>query len=145
MFRNRALQDLSRDHHATLIQARRLRQAAAGSVAERSAAVSRLREAWDDLLSHCEDEERHLMNLITDPDAAERLIDDHAILRELGAGLFEEAAAGRLDPDRIRVFAQHIEANVRWEEEELLPLIERCAEPGALARLDRASGGAHPA
>jgi hemerythrin-like domain-containing protein len=134
--RHPALRALSHEHHHALVQAMRLRRAAAASEAPDAAARAFVEFFNDVTVAHFREEEETLFPLVADDDACRPLLVqallDHQQLHRLvdalgrGGDLRESMAAA----------AELLEAHVRREERELFPLIEAAmpeAELGALA------------
>src|SRR5690606_29906121 len=83
--RHEALAPFSRDHYTGLVQVQRLRKAADAGAAARLQAVVDFIEAWEhDIAQHFDDEERVLLDLLTETDRS-RLLEEHATIRDLAA------------------------------------------------------------
>ena len=120
-----ALQPLSREHMSGLIQARNLIAAAAGPADQRRATVAAFLHAWEtELVAHFQDEETLLSHLIT-PEDRERLIAEHAQLRELAARLIAMQTAPT--SDALSELGALLHDHIRWEERELFPSAEGSA------------------
>jgi len=106
------LRDLSDDHHAALVIARRCRQAAGAD----AALWRRVREAFATHFEpHFQIEDRHLLRgleAIGEASLAERIRDDHAALREIA----NESAP---ELETIRRFGDRLAAHVRFEERQV--------------------------
>jgi quercetin dioxygenase-like cupin family protein len=137
MKRHRALHALSHDHHHALVEARRLREAAAGEADPAGAAAAFVRFFRTSSVPHFREEEESLFPLVVVAEEArpllvEALLDHqhlHALVTQLEGG-------GDLRPT-MRAVGERLEAHVRLEERELFPLIERLAA----AELDHARSG----
>ncbi len=119
MKRHDRLVDLSREHHAALSLARRLRMAPAspGAATEAVAAVEKLRI---DLEFHFDEEEVRLLPVLWRcgrSDLAERLCAEHVELRSLLA----QAVQGRA----LDCLGRLLESHVRFEEREMFPFLEK--------------------
>jgi iron-sulfur cluster repair protein YtfE (RIC family) len=137
MKRHSALVALSHDHHHALVEARRLRRAAAADN-EPSADVAAFRRFFAAVtVPHFREEEETLFPLLVDAEEARPLLVeallDHQRLHALTAALDGSADVRR----SMRELGERLEAHVRLEERELFPLIERLA-PAELDRLDSA-------
>ena len=132
MRRHASLVALSHDHHRALVEARRLRRAAAADEDPTAAVASFLRFFYAVTVPHFREEEETLFPLVVDSDAARPLLVeallDHQRLHALAAAL-----AGPADARRMREMGERLEAHVRLEERQFFPLIERQAR----AELDR--------
>lgn len=125
MKRHEALHPLSRDHHDVLVHARRLR----GLDARLDAAAARRRflSYAPVLLLHFEEEEEALAPRIADTALHQRLLDEHAALRQRIKALpmasgEEQAAVG-----------EALRLHVRFEEDTLFPHLESRLSPGELS------------
>ena len=133
--RHLALQPLSRDHYVGLVQARHLIKSAGGSEVDRRTALREFSDAWvRDIATHFDDEERLLPHLM-DPADRQRMLDEHARLRELAC----EARTRRREvdpgPQWMQNLGQLLEAHIRWEERELFPAIQATADADRLETL----------
>jgi hypothetical protein len=142
--RHPALIPLSHDHHAALVQARRLRLASGSDVVEaRLAAATQYVEAFPETEEHLRLEEEQLFPLVARSGAGGPLLDSvteqHEELRGLVATLGEEAAAGEPTAATMLRLADLLEANARREERELFPLIEQAVADDELRALELSS------
>ena len=117
MKRELGLRDLSDDHHAALVLARRCKGAAAAASSVGAAALwQEVQGAFASQLEpHFQIEERHLLpalEAIGEARLAERIREDHAALR---ASTASTAPA----PDAIAAFGSRLESHVRFEEREV--------------------------
>lgn len=132
--RHPALQPLSRDHYVGLVQAQHLLRAAQAGESDRRAALADFRTAWQqDISVHFMDEERLLVALIPEPTSRERLLDEHARLRNLASRALQGTEDP--DPDLLRQIGQLLNDHIRWEERHLFPAIEETAGQNQLANL----------
>ena len=152
MKRHPALIPLSHDHHRGLVEARRLRQAAAGGDAERREAATAFLEFFArDTIPHFREEEERIFPLVADtPESATELVTqallEHQQLHALAGTLADESAGGDVRPGTIGRLAQTLEAHIRFEERTLFPLIEAAVPEGTLLRAQEAyvAGGTGP-
>jgi hypothetical protein len=144
MKRDKALVDLSHDHHDALYRAMRMQRASADD----------LPGVRDDVLTfwighgakHFRIEEELLLPAfaaVGDPtdDAVVAVLTDHVWIRERMARL----AAGELDLAGVHELGERLAAHVRHEERVLFPLIERTLGPDALTSLGRRISAAEAA
>ena len=142
MKRHPALIPLSHDHHAELIQARRLRLVSGSDVAEaRVAAATQYALAFfTETASHFDVEETQLLPLLVRSGGSspllEQVLTEHEELRGMAWALHEEAAAGDVSGETMARLADLLDASVRREERELFPLIEQTVSDGDLRALD---------
>jgi hypothetical protein len=118
MKRHPALHDLSRDHHPTLLHARRLR----GEDPQVDAATARRRFLlFHQAIArfHFEEEDRALTPFIRDDAARRRLAAEHADLSERVARLPTADEAFQRD------LGHRLRAHIRWEEDELFEAMQR--------------------
>jgi mannose-6-phosphate isomerase-like protein (cupin superfamily) len=140
MKRHPALVALSHDHHHALVEARRLRHAAASDEDPAAAASAFGRFYADVTVPHFREEEERLFPLVMNAEEARPLLVqallDHQRLHALAAALERQADLRT----SMRELGQRLEAHVRLEERELFPLIERLAP----AELDGRDGADVP-
>lgn len=139
--RDPALQPLSRDHHHALVQAVRLREAAATSPARRlEAARAFLAFAAGDLAGHFADEEQVLAEpgQRADPEGWARLEQEHAGLRALVDGLRRACAAGEVPPALLADTGELLHDHVRFEERALFERLQERLTAGELRALGEA-------
>ncbi|HSD11026.1 MAG TPA: hemerythrin domain-containing protein [Candidatus Binatia bacterium] len=142
MKRHPALIPLSHDHHAELVQARRLRLASGSDVAEARVAAAKQYVAafFTETASHFRVEEEQLFPLLVrhagSSPLLERVLIEHDELRGLASALREEAATGDVIGETMVRLADLLDANVRREERELFPLIEQTVPDAELRTLD---------
>ena len=141
MKRDPALMPLTHDHHHALVQARRLRRAAAGEDVARTAAVREFIAFFDaDTVNHFREEEELLLPLIVEaagsvPPVVERVLADHVELHTALLRLRRGLPSGRAEPEPMHEVARLLEAHIRLEERDLFPLAEATVPPSALAGL----------
>ena len=128
--RHPALVPLSHDHHHALVEARRLRRAAAAGAADRCAAAERLiRFFTNEAIAHFRQEEEDLFPLLVDASSASndllvRALLDHQRLHAAVARLRDDVAAGAAAAPSLELTATLLEEHVRFEERQLFPIIE---------------------
>ena len=133
---------LSHDHHAELVQARRLRLASGSDVAEArvTAAKQYVAAFFTETASHFRVEEEQLFPLLVRHAGSSPLLDqvliEHQDLRGLASALQEEAAVGDVSGETMVQLADLLDASVRREERELFPLIEQTVPDAELRALD---------
>ena len=129
--RHETLIPLTHDHHHALAQARRLEHAAASEDgADRlTAANDFLNFYFGRAVRHFhEEEELFFAPLIDDPEARDpvlRAVSDHlrlhALVRRVKRGLSRKS----VDTEVLRRISELLTEHVRFEEDELFPLVER--------------------
>ncbi len=140
--RHPALIPLSQDHHAELVQARRLRLASGSDVVDaRLAAATQYVDAFATETSrHFRAEEEQLFPVFVGSGGGgpllERVLAEHEGLRALAAALGDQVAAGDASAETMAQLAELLEAHVRREERELFPLIEETVSDADLVALD---------
>lgn len=128
--RNDALIPLTHDHHHALAQARRLRD-----ISEHSDVTERQNLTNDFLnfyfgraIRHFrEEEELFFAPLIDEPRAQElvvRAVSDHLRLHALVRAVKRQLSDGEADPETLTRISQLLTEHVRFEEQQLFPLIE---------------------
>ena len=142
MKRHPSLRKFSDDHHGGLVQARRLRRAAAGE-GEPPAEVARaFLRFWDeDTSPHFREEEevllavfaRHGGDLGSEP--IREMVADHAHIRGLVMELGAEAGSGKVDRETLRKIGEQLESHIRLEERQVFPLIEGLLPEQALGEV----------
>ena len=140
--RHPALIPLSHDHHAELVQARRLRLVSGSEVLEAriAAANDYVAAFFTETVSHFRVEEERLFPLLVrhagSSSLLERVLVEHRDARSLASALQEEAAIGNASTETMVRLADLLDANVRREERELFPLIEQTVPDAELHALD---------
>ena len=131
MKRHPSLRKFSDDHHGGLVQARRLRRAAAGE-AEPPAEVARaFLRFWDEDTSvHFREEEEVLLAVFArhggdlDAEPVQEMVADHTRIRGLVMTLIEEDRSGEVSTDTLCRIGERLEAHIRLEERRVFPLVE---------------------
>jgi hemerythrin-like domain-containing protein len=146
MKRHPALIPLSRDHHDGLVQAVRLRRAAAdGDASARLAAAREFVEFFrNDERLHLRDEEEELFPLLlrhvqSEPAPLREARVQHLQLEGFARTLDVAVTAGSLDRETLDAVGELLDAHVRLEERQLFPLIEELVPDDELRRLELAS------
>jgi hemerythrin-like domain-containing protein len=146
MKRHPALIPLSRDHHDGLVQAVRLRRAAADrDAAARLAAAREFVEFFrNDERVHLRDEEEELFPLLlrhvqSQPAPLREARLQHVQLEGFARTLDIAVAAGIVDRETLAAAGGLLEAHIRLEERQLFPLIEELVPDDELRRLGLAS------
>lgn len=135
------LRQLSDDHHQGLVQARRLRKAAAGEEAgSLKESAKAFLEFWQrDTSAHFRREEEVLLPVLAryGQDVLGRgpvveMLGQHARIRGLVMQLSDEYADGNLRPETLGEIGELLEAHIRLEEREVFPMIEEALPEAAL-------------
>ncbi|MGH3083204.1 MAG: hemerythrin domain-containing protein [Gaiellaceae bacterium] len=142
MKRHPALIPLSRDHHNGLVQAVRLRRAAAdGDASARLAAARDFVQFFrNEERVHLRDEEEELFPLLvrhvpSQPAPLREARVQHLQLQGFARTLQIAVAAGVIDRETLAGAGELLEAHIRLEERELFPLIEELVPDDELRRL----------
>jgi hemerythrin-like domain-containing protein len=129
--RHDSLVPLSHDHHHALAHARRLAKAASMND------ESDRRRATDDfinfylgsLVRHFREEEELFFAPLIDHDDAHapvmQALTEHLRVHALARTLKRELVEGRAEPSRLRKLSTLLTTHIRFEERDLLPLVER--------------------
>jgi hemerythrin-like domain-containing protein len=146
MKRHPALIPLSRDHHNGLVQAVRLRRAAAdGDASARLAAARDFVEFFrNEERAHLRDEEEELFPLLlryapSQPTPLREARVQHVQLAGFARKLAIAVAAGIVDRETLAAAGELLDAHIRLEERQLFPLIEELVPDDELGRLGPAS------
>jgi len=146
MKRHPALIPLSRDHHDGLVQAVRLRRAAAdGDASTRLAAAREFVEFFrNEERVHLRDEEEELFPLFlrhvpSQPAPLREARAQHMELEGFARKLEIAAAAGIADRETLEAAGELLDAHIRVEERQLFPLIEGLVPDDELRSLGLAS------
>jgi len=144
--RHPALIPLSRDHHDGLVQALRLRRAAAdGDASARLAAAREFVEFFrNEERVHLRDEEEELFPLFlrhvpSQPAPLREARVQHVQLEGFARKLDIAVAAGIVDRETLDAAGELFDAHIRLEERQLFPLIEELVPDDELRRLGLAS------
>ena len=140
MLRHPSLRDLSSDHHSALVQAHRLKRAAAADVATRHKLIAEFLAFWNEHAQRhfCEEEQALLPyfaqwgNLEQEP--IQQMLSEHVLIRR-DATRFQN---GESDEALCRAAGTLLEAHVRLEERVVFPLIEAELSQTALDALPAA-------
>src|SRR5712691_3028591 len=142
MKRHPALIPLSRDHHNGLVQASRLRRAAAdGDASARLAAAREFVEfSRNEERVPLRDEEEELFALLlrhiqSQPAPLREARAQHMQLEGFARKLDIAVAAGTVDRETLAAAGELLDAHIRLEERELFPLIEELVPDDQLRRL----------
>jgi hemerythrin-like domain-containing protein len=142
MKRHPDLRKLSDDHHGGLVQARRLRRAAAGEGEPPLEAARAFLRFWrEETRVHFAEEEevllavyaRHGGDLGAEP--VREMMADHARIRGLVLRLGDEVASGEVDRETLREIGDRLEAHIRLEERRVFPLVEGSLAEEALGEI----------
>ena len=149
MKRHPALIPLSRDHHNGLVQASRLRRAAAGGDASaRFVAATEFVEFFrNEERVHLRDEEEELFPLLlrhaqSRPAPLREARAQHMQLEGFSRKLEIAVAAGIVDQETLDAAGELLDAHIRLEERQLFPLIEELVPEDELRRLGLADRNA---
>lgn len=141
MKRHPALIPLSRDHHNGLVQAVRLRRAAAGGDASARLAAREFGEFFrNEERVHLRDEEEELFPLLlrhvpSQPAPLREARVQHVQLQGFARKLEIAVAAGSVDRETLDAAGELLDAHIRLEERQLFPLIEELVPDDELRRL----------
>ena len=139
MKRHPDLRPLSREHHLALAEARAIRWALAGRAGTAREARASFLAAWRSLIEdHFAAEERWILPLVPRREDAQRLREEHALLRGLAERLALGGSDVEPDPELLASLARALDDHIRWEERYLFPSIEAGAAPAALAEAGEA-------
>lgn len=129
--RHDSLVPLSHDHHHALAQARRLTEAASISddSERRRATQDFINFYLGSLVRHFREEEELFFAPIVDHESAQALVlralTEHLRVHARVRRLKRDLVAGVVEPTRLHELSQLLTAHVRFEERDLLPLIEQ--------------------
>lgn len=136
MRRDTNLQKLSREHHPALIQAKRLLEA--GKANPPGSILERFLDFWHGhMQQHFIDEEIHLLPALALA-AGQECAEIFETLRqhvELRSRVLALETADQAEPVALHELGELIRAHVRFEENQLFPLIERELQPAQLERI----------
>lgn len=136
--RHAALMPLTHDHHHALRQCRHLKTAADSD--ERSVRIDYSDAFLNFFLGRAvhhfrEEEELFFPPAATYPetrDLVTRAVMEHLAIHELVASLKQQISKGEADPQLLREISETLRGHVRFEEDELFPLIEQVVPSEAL-------------
>lgn len=129
--RHDTLIPLTHDHHHTLAQARRLQDAAKSEdeTDRRNVANDFVNFYFGRAIRHFhEEEELFFAPLVDHPETSEYIahaVADHLRLHAMVRRVKRQITAGGADPELLEQIATLLKAHVRFEEQDLFPLIER--------------------
>jgi hemerythrin-like domain-containing protein len=137
--RHAELRSFSDDHHQGLVNARRLKRAAAGEETELADAARDFLEFWrQDTSLHFRKEEEVLLPVLArhggnlaEPSVVEMLA-QHARIRGLAMELGDELGRQRIKGETLRKLGEQLEAHIRLEERRVFPFIEETLPEHAL-------------
>jgi hemerythrin-like domain-containing protein len=142
MKRHPALIPLSRDHHNGLVQAVRLRRAAAdGDASARLAAAREFGKFFrNEERVHLRDEEEAVFPLLlrhvhSEPAPLREARVQHVQLEGFARKLDIAVAAGIVDRETLDAAGELLEGHIRLEERQLFPLVEKLVPDGELRRV----------
>src|SRR5574341_674016 len=143
MKRHPSLHPLSRDHHHALVEARKLRHAAAANDPSKQAqAAARFADFWEsDLQAHFSQEERIVLPLLAkrkspDSDEIRETLRQHAEIRRLVDELSDKLARREsLEAALIGALGEDLRDHIRFEENDLFPAVESSAPEEELWRM----------
>src|SRR5881394_4085528 len=141
MKRHPALIPLSRDHHDGLVQALRLRRAAAdGDASARLAAAREFVEFFrNEERVHLRDEEEELFPLLLRHAGSQPAPLHHVQLEGFARKLEIAVAAGIVERETLDAAGELLDAHIRLEERQIFPLIEELVPDDELRGLGLAS------
>lgn len=129
--RHETLIPLTHDHHHALAQARRLRDVAAtdDETQRRNMTNDFINFYFGRAVRHFhEEEELFFAPLVDHPEAGElvvRAVQDHLRLHALVRTVKRQLSAGEADKEVLEQIATLLTEHVRFEEQELFPLVEK--------------------
>ena len=138
--RHESLIPLTHDHHHTLAQARKLKEAAgAGDAEVREVAGDFLHFYLGSALRHFhEEEELFFAPLVDHPEAGDlvlRAVGDHLRVHALARTVKRQLSSGDIDTGVLEQISQLLTEHVRFEEQELFPIVERLIPEESLVDL----------
>lgn len=139
MKRHPDLREFSDDHHQGLVNARRLKQSAAGEgVAPEEAAVAFLKFWREDTSVHFRKEEEVLLPVMArhggdlEEDSVVQMLTQHARIRGLAMQVSDELEQGTVRGETLRDLGEQLEAHIRLEERVVFPRVEESLPEEAL-------------
>jgi hemerythrin-like domain-containing protein len=139
--RHDSLIPLTHDHHHTLAQARRLKEIGAldDETQRRNAANDFINFYFGRAVRHFhEEEELFFAPLVDDPQAGSlvvRAVSDHLRLHALVRRVKRQLSEGEAEPELLKRISALLTDHVRFEEQELFPLVETLIPDQELADL----------
>ena len=138
MNRHAALIQFSHDHHHGLVEARRLRRAAAAGPGERRQAAAAFLASFErETKPHLRDEEERLFPLLVGGGERATELLGRALLEHQEIYALARDLTG--DAEDMQRLAGLLDAHIRFEERTLFPLIEEVASEAALGRMEETS------
>lgn len=128
--RHDSLVPLSHDHHHALAHARRLEEAASmNDESDRRRATDDFNNFYlGSLVRHFREEEELFFAPLVDHEDARALVmqavTEHLSVHAMVRTLKRELVHGRAEPSRLRNLSKLLTAHIRFEERDLLPLVE---------------------
>lgn len=123
--REQVLAPFSRDHYTGLVQSSRLRKAPSDRAEACAKLAADFINAWDrEIADHFDDEERLLLDLMNEEDR-QRLLTEHAQVRDFAARIRAECDEGQFDPATLRGMGDRLETHIRWEERDLFNRLQQ--------------------
>ena len=139
MKRHAELRGFSDDHHQGLVNARRLKRAAAGEETELADAARDFFEFWrQDTILHFRKEEEVLLPVLArhggdlDHPSVVEMLTQHARIRGLAMELGDELGRQGVQGETVRKLGEQLEAHIRLEERKVFPFIEETLPERAL-------------
>jgi hemerythrin-like domain-containing protein len=137
--RHAELKSFSDDHHQGLVNARRLKRAAAGEETELADAARDFLEFWrQDTVLHFRKEEEVLLPVLArhggdlDQPSVTEMLAQHARIRGLVMELGDELGRQEVRGEALRKLGEQLEAHIRLEERRVFPFIEETLTVQAL-------------
>lgn len=144
MKRHPSLHPLSRDHHHALVEARNLILAAVGDPGGTAKAVARFADFWKrDLRDHFSQEEQIVLPLLArwtsaDSEVIRQTLTQHAEIEGLVGQLNGRLVGGEpLSAELLDILGEALRRHIRFEEQELFPIIEASVPEAELQQMNR--------
>lgn len=138
--RHPALAPLSRDHYAGLVQAQHLIKAgdeAKSSSTNRRKAVAEFLDLWQhEIQPHFDDEEKLLLDLMTDSDR-QQFLSEHQQLRTLALELQSLRKEIDPNPQTLTQLGNLLNNHIRWEERQLFNRLQESLTQPQLTKLQQ--------
>jgi hemerythrin-like domain-containing protein len=136
------LRKLSEDHHHGLVQARRLKEAAAsGGVGQAEETTRIFLDFWKDASIHFREEEEVLLPVLARYGGdvswgpVVEMLAHHARIRGFVMELSDEFMNGNIRSETLRNIGELLETHIRLEEREVFPMIEEVLKGEALRKV----------